>query len=124
MKFDLGVACVALNCATSYAFDMNAFFKDLAVTDKDSIVDIGHKILVSIKSNAEAYLANHEATASEYPYFNFIPMFRAGSVPDAKEAVNFSAKCFPQHATWAKTEADGSVTVTISTSGEPASGIN
>lgn len=78
-------------------------------------------MLSSIKNNAESYLADHSASASEYPYFNFMPMYRAGVVPDSKNAVTFSAKCFSQHSAIAKTESDGSINVAITTSGEAAS---
>jgi hypothetical protein len=118
MKYSL--ATLALTSATSAAFDIKAFLDDLNVSDKDSLVQIGQRMLTNIKSNSEAYLADHTATASEYPYFNFIPMFRAGVVPDTKNAVSFSAKCFPEHSAVAKTESDGTVSVSITTSGEPA----
>ena len=121
MKFSIGLTCLALNCISSVAFDIDAFFRDLNVSNKDSIVQIGQKMLSSIKNNAESYLADHSASASEYPYFNFMPMYRAGVVPDSKNAVTFSAKCFSQHSAIAKTESDGSISVAITTSGEAAS---
>lgn len=118
MKYSLGT--LALTCVTSSAFNIESFFRDLNVSDKDSIVEIGQRMLTNIKTNSLAYLAEHDATASEYPYFNFLPMFRAGVVPDSKTAVSFSAKCFPEHSAVANTGTDGTISVTITSSGEPA----
>lgn len=67
-------------------------------------------------------ILNHrfDASASEYPYFNFLPQYRASLVPGEKKPSSWEASCFKQNKGWAKQEADGSVTLTVLAS-EPSS---
>lgn len=106
----------ALTYAGASAFDLTKFFQDLNVQPSDSIVDIGLKLLTSTRQNAEEYLAVHpEAIASEHPYFNFMPMLRANVIPEGS-TVSWSGKCFSENTAVAKTQSDGTVQVTVSSS--------
>lgn len=114
------VTSAALTYAGATAFDLTSFFEGLNIQESDSIVNIGLKFLSSVRENAEGYLADHPgATPSEHPYFNFMPMIQSSVVPDGPP-VSWSAKCFTENTAVAKTQSDGSVQVTV-TSSSPAS---
>jgi hypothetical protein len=116
----LALVTSALTYAGASAFDLTTFFEGLNVQPSDSIVNIGLKLLSSARENAESYLAVHpEAVASEHPYFNFMPMIQGSAIPDGNP-VTWSAKCFAENTAVAKTQSDGSVQVTV-TSSSPAS---
>jgi hypothetical protein len=116
----LALVTSALTYAGASAFDLTAFLEGLNVQPNESIVNIGLKFLSSVRENAEGYLAVHpEAVASEHPYFNFMPMIRGSAIPDGSP-VTWSAKCFAENTAVAKTQIDGSVQVTV-TSSSPAS---
>jgi hypothetical protein len=112
----LAILCVALS------FDLPAFVKEVGISkDERSLPKIGLKLLQTARTWAEQYLKDHpEAKASEYPYFNFMPMFRAGLVPDkdAYGPTKWSASCFAENSAVASTQSDGSIKITV-TSGVP-----
>ena len=114
--------CVVV-CA--FSFNIESFLKDAGISKNEkSLPDIGLKLLSAIRTKAEGYLKNHpDAKASEYPYFNFIPMFRAGLVPDknAYGPTAWSASCFSDNRALASTQPDGSIKITVTTSGNPSS---
>jgi hypothetical protein len=115
------VTSAAFTYAGATAFDLTSFLEGLNIQASDSIVNIGLKLLSSVRDNAEGYLAEHpEATASEHPYFNFMPMIQGSVVPDSGTPVSWSAKCFAENTAVAKTQSDGSVQVTV-TSTSPTS---
>jgi hypothetical protein len=112
----LSVLSVAL------CFDIGAFVQKMGIKDETSLPKIGLKFLSTVRTWAEGYIAEHpEAKASEYPYFNFIPMFRAGLVPDKDQygATAWSGSCFSENSALAYTQADGSIKVTVTTKGTP-----
>jgi len=91
------------------------------VKPSDSIVELRHKFLNYLTTYASGYVAAHpEATPSEYPYFNFIPMHRASITPDSS-AVTWSGKCFSENSAVIETLADGTQQITITTSGSASS---
>lgn len=71
-------------------FDLSSWLLDLNVDgSKENIVDIGLKMISSVKTKSEAYLKeNPGAKASANPYFNFLPMWRASMVPDTNAKVS------------------------------------
>lgn len=117
-----------VNVATAgkadHHFDLTSWLLDLNVEgSKESIVDIGLKIISSAKTKSETFLKDFpDAKASAHPYFNFLPMWRASMVPDTTNAKStWSASCFPENTGHVTTEADGSLTVHVVASGEKAS---
>lgn len=114
MKF--ATVVTALSYASASAFDLTTFFQELNVKPDDTIVDIGKKILVSARENAESYLAVHpEAVASDHPYFNFMPMIQGRVLPDGAD-VTWSSKCFAENTATAKTQSDGTVQIVLTSS--------
>jgi hypothetical protein len=112
--------CLLAVLSVAAAIDIAGFVKEMGITSKDTISQIGLKFLTTVRSHAEAYLSAHpEAKASEYPYFNFIPMWRASVVPEKKEygAAQWSASCFPSNKAIATTQSDGSIQIVVSTAG-------
>lgn len=85
----------------------------------DSIVQLRRKFITYFADYSSDYVQSHpESVASEYPYFNFIPMPQGSIIPD-KSAVSFSGNCFTQNTASSVTQADGTQKVTITTTGEP-----
>lgn len=108
--------------AVGLSFDISSFVKELGIGNKDTLPQIGLKFLSTVRAKAEAYLKDHpEAKASEYPYFNFIPMPRATLVPDKSlfGPTNWAGTCFASNSAVTTTQSDGNVKITI-TSGSPA----
>lgn len=74
-----------------FQFDLTSWLLDLKVdSSKESIVDIGLKMISSVKDKSEAFIkANPDAKASANPFYNFLPMWRASMLPDATAKVTY-----------------------------------
>lgn len=104
--------------AVGSAIDLKAWAKSLNINSKSTIPEIGLNFLKNVRTFAEAYIRDHpEAKASEYPYFNFIPMWRASLVPDKNQfgPVTWEGTCFAQNSATTTTQSDGSIKISITT---------
>lgn len=118
MLAKLFVLFAVLAVAAGAAFDLKGWAKDMGINGKSTIPEIGLKFLTSVRTFAEAYMRDHpEAKASEYPYFNFIPMWRASLVPDKNNfgPTNWVGTCFAQNSATTTTQSDGSIKISITT---------
>ena len=70
-------------------FQLSSFLKDLPIDHtNDNIVDISLKLITSIIDKSNNYVKEQGAVASDNPFFNILPMWRASLVPDATVKVS------------------------------------
>lgn len=110
----------ALTLAAASSVDHEPWLDTISVGLPKNPVEAGKEIIQRIQSKVAAFKESHpDGVASEYPYFNFLPQYQLGLIPD-HEVETWSSPCFASNSGKAVTQDDGNVKVTITSSNGPA----
>ena len=66
-------------------FDLGVFIQNLDLSKKETPQQVFRKILDAASAFTHSYLSEHpEAQPSDFPYLNFLPMWRENLIPNAE----------------------------------------